>query len=710
MVETGALSTTNGLSMLSQPLRSFLSLTCCLLIASNSYAKTAHQDLAYRLGWIADPCANNLCEGYYELSPIDYLKKILQPIGEDIVDIRANQSSLSMAGTSTLSGAVSVTELGRSIHADRASITRHPTSGGVQYVNFCGNVRLQQPGQLVVAEKAHIDWPNKTGYLSHVLYRIILNEKTARPTWHMVDDTKLDCQTCQSSAWGEAAFIEQTPSGIVELQHATYSTCSPLNTTWTLAGSHITLDRKAGRGYARHVNLQVKDIPILYIPYISFPLNKARKTGFLFPTVGSSQASGPNISIPVYWNIAPNYDNTFAPRFFTERGVQFDDWFRYLTPINQGSIEGTFLPDDRAFSAFQQQMAVDFAGNPALDRLLDASRNRTFISWHDTSQFNCHWSGHIDYNYVSDDYYFQDFGNGSVLSLTNQLLQQAGITYTDDVWTWGLQFEGYETLHPVNQSIVNNQYMRLPQIVLSNTYPQCLYDLNYQFNAELVHFKREKNPGEILIPPEANRFNVQPQVSWPWVRSEGYIIPTLQLSATQYDISHQHPLTNPTKIDRFLPIFDVDAGLYFDRMVRWCGKLYRQTLEPRLFYLYVPYRNQDDIPIFDTTIPVFNTDQLFRTNRFTSIDRIGDADQITAAITTRFLCNSNGDEKANITIGEIFYFENRRVRLCNGFDCQEVGVGIGAVPPKDPTSPIVGQINYFFDPALEYQYEFCLGS
>jgi LPS-assembly protein len=667
-----------------------------LLIPWNLYAQGSPQDLAHRLGWVSDPCTNNLCEGYYELSAIDRFKKILQPIGQNAIDIHANQSSFSMSGASTLSGKVSLTESGRSIHADQASLSRHPTSGGVNYVDFSGNVRIQQPGQLVIAEKAHIDWPNKTGYLSNVLYRILLNEKTQRPTLQAYGESLTTCKTCQSSAWGQAAFIEQKPSGVIELKHATYSTCSPVNTTWRLVGSRITLDRKAGRGYARDVTLRVKQIPVLYFPYLSFPLDTKRKTGFLFPTAGSSQDSGPNVSVPFYWNIAPNYDDTFTPRLFTERGIQINNLFRYLTPINQGAIDVSVLPDDRAFEAFKNQMAVDFAGNPALNQLLDASNNRTFLAWKDNSQFNKHWSGNIDYNYVSDDYYFQDFGNGSVLSLTNQLLQQAGITYTNDIWTFSTQFQGYETLHPVNQSVVSNQYMRLPQIVLSNTNPQCFYGLNYQFNSELVHFQRDKNPGELLDPPEATRFNIQPQISWPWVRSAGYITPTLQLSATQYDINHQQPPTNPNKIDRVLPIFDIDAGLYFDRMIRWLGKTYHQTFEPRLFYLNVPFQNQTDIPVFDTTVPVFNTDQLFRTNRFAGIDRIGDANQITLAATTRFLCSGNGEEKANATIGEIFYFQNRRVTLCDGLNCEDVG--IGAVPPKDPTSPLVGQVNYFFDP------------
>ena len=282
--------------------------------------------------------------------------------------------------------------------------------------------------------------------------------------------------------------------------------------------------------------------------------------------------------------------------------------------------------------------------------------------------------------------------------MTNQLLQQAGVTYTDDVWTFLRQVQGYQTLHPVNQSAVNNQYSRLPQLLLRNTCPQCFHGLSYQFNGELVYFDRDKNPGEFCDPPSATRLNIQPQISWPFIRPYGYFTPTLQLSATQYEINHQVP-GRPSNISRFLPIFDIDAGLYFGRCIRWLGKTYRQTFEPRLFYLYVPYSNQNDIPIFDTTAPVFNIDQLFRTNRFTGIDRIGDANQITLAATTRFLSTETGEEKAKASIGEIFYFENRRVRLCqglheDGLDCRDIG--IGAVPPNTPTSPIVGEVDYFF--------------
>lgn len=651
------------------------------------------ESIAQQLGWISDRCINNLCEGYYELSILDRFKPLLRPLDQSPVNITAARSSFSLSGTSDLSGRVSVSEPGRIVQANQASVTRNAESGNLDQIDFSGQVRLQQPGQLILAEKAHIDWPNKTGYLHTVLYRLLLEDRSLHPTLRSCG-VPVTCRTCQSSAWGQAEAVEQKPSGVILLKNATYSTCSPLNATWKLAGSSVELNRKAGRGYAKNVTLRVKDVPVLYVPYLSFPLEKTRKTGFLFPTIASSQESGFNLGFPFYWNIAPNYDDTITPRFFSARGVQLNNLFRYLTPWSAGAINVSFLPDDREFSAFQQEMAVDFAGNPALPRLLDASRNRWFASWENVTQFNKCWSSKINYNHVSDDYYFEDFGNGSVLSLTNQLLQQASVTYANDTWTFIGQVEGYQTLHPVNQSVVNNQYARLPQFLLSNTNPQSFYGLKYQLNSELVHFDREKNPGEFITPPSANRFNLQPQISWPLIYSAGYFTPTLQLSQTRYDITDPLP-NNPTKINRFLPIADIDTGLYFDRCIRWFGRSYRQTFEPRLFYLYVPFRDQNNIPIFDTTAPVFNVDQLFRTNRFTGLDRIGDANQVTLAATTRFLCSETGEEKAKASIGEIFYFENRRVTLCNEFGCQDVG--IGAVPPKAATSPIVGQVTYFLD-------------
>lgn len=663
--------------------------------------KVTSQSVAQRLGWVSDPCVHNLCEGYYQLSPLDRFHQILEPIGSTPVNISANQSCLSLAGASSLSGSVHVAEPGRLIQADQASITRSPISGGLSQIDFKGDVRLEQPGQLILAQSAHVDWSNKTGCLRNVIYRLLLNQESLHPSLKACGEP-VTCATCQSSAWGQASTIVQKPSGVIELKHATYSTCSPVNATWKLSGSRVELDRKAGRGYAHDVTIKVKEIPVLYVPYLSFPLDKERKTGFLFPTLASSQESGVYLGVPFYWNIAPNYDDTFTPKLFSQRGIQINNLFRYLTPINNGNITLSCLPDDRAFSAFKQEMATDFVGNPALSRLLNASNTRNEVIWSDNTRFNEHWTGNVSYAHVSDDYYFQDFGSGSIVALTNQLLQEAGVTYMGEAWTFMAQVQGYQTLHPVNQTAVNNQYSRLPQLLLRNTSPQCFHGLTYQFNGELVYFDRDKNPGEFFTPPSATRLNIQPQISWPFIRAYGYFTPTLQLSATQYEINHQIA-GNPTNIGRFLPIFDIDTGLYFDRCIRWLGKAYRQTFEPRLFYLYVPFRNQTDIPIFDTTAPVFNVDQLFRTNRFTGIDRIGDANQITLAATTRFLSTETGEEKAKASIGEIFYFQNRRVTLCQNFqgldgfnrlDCQDVG--IGAVPPKIPTSPIVGEIDYFF--------------
>ena len=202
------------------------------------------QSLAQRLGWVSDPCIHNLCEGYYQLTPLDRFHQIMQPIGSTPVDISANQSCLSMSGASTLSGKVHVAEPGRLIRANQASITRNPVSGGLNEIDFKGDVRLEQPGQLILAQSAHVDWPNKTGCLRNVVYRLLLNQESLHPSLNPCGEP-VTCATCQSSAWGQAAAIVQKPSGIIELKHATYSTCSPLNTTWKLIRSTSRLRSKS---------------------------------------------------------------------------------------------------------------------------------------------------------------------------------------------------------------------------------------------------------------------------------------------------------------------------------------------------------------------------------------------------------------------------------------------------------------------------------
>lgn len=655
------------------------------------------------LGWVPLPECTNICCGYFKDPLAPYATLTLPPLQTTAVQIHADESQLQQTGPSVLSGDISITQPGRLITANKACVNRHPVTHEFCSVDLTNNLTLREPGKLIVAETAHVELGSKAWKLCRALYHLVLGGTDPFSSSALtMPAVPCNPQIKSLDAWGVAEYVEREESGQMELKNTSYSTCAPVKPTWKLSASKIHLNFETGRGYAYNTLLDVKGIPVFYSPYLSFPIDHRRQTGFLFPSVGHSSESGYNFTFPFYWNIAPNYDATLTPTYYTERGAQIAGQFRYLTLASSGHIDGAILPHDSVFQRFQQQAPQTFSLNPNLSRLLNSSDTRRFISWQDFTTFNDHWRGSIDYNSVSDDYYIKDF-NPISLTVPNQLPREAIINYADDIWTFSGKIQSYQTLHPVDLATVNNPYESLPKLDLNANFPSQPCGLNYQLENQLVYFDRSKNPQEFRNPISGPRLNIQPSISWPMTGMSGYFIPKLQFAATLYHVQNQVP-GYENNIQRYLPIFDIDSGLYFDRDVILFNTAYQQTLEPRIFYLYVPYRNQDSIPLYDTSLVPFNYDTLFLTNRFSGLDRIGDANQITLGLTTRLLDQNTGVEKFHASIGEIYYFRNRLVTLCNGPNspaavssgtaCSNSEFLLGATSPTEKTSPIAGQLSY----------------
>ncbi|MFU8797881.1 MAG: LPS-assembly protein LptD, partial [Gammaproteobacteria bacterium] len=468
-----------------------------------------------------------------------------------------------------------------------------------------------------------------------------------------------------------------------------------------------------------NATVYVKKIPVFYTPYFSFPIDDQRKSGILLPTYGNSKLGGFMLQVPYYWNIAPNYDATFTPGWYSKRGIQLGTEVRYLTPGNQGEIALIVLPHDAAFSAFRHTASNYYTKRPyEAARLADkASTYRGYVSWRQMTQFSPRWASTMDYMRVTDDYYFRDFSGQRMPLIPNQLLQQIDLTYTGDHWNFRGLLQDYQTLHPITLGTVNKPYVKFPQLSLSASYPNKKFGLTYQLSNEYTYFTRGLNPGESINPVVGDRIHIQPGISLPLNGISGYITPNLQMFMTGYQLKNQpHNFANQQQ--RALPVFSLDSGLYFDKETTFGKSVYQQTLEPRLFYLYVPYANQSQIPLFDSALPGFNYDQLFRLNRFNGLDRVGDANQITVALTTRFLDQESGLEKFRASIGQIYYFQNRRV-----FTCPPSSTLPNAAPncnpnsPNNPlnvhypaggnlsptakSSPLAGQLNYKFNPQWE---------
>lgn len=647
---------------------------------------TVELTIAEQLGWV--PNKLDICKGHY-LDPLQaYTQTTLTKLGQSFTHIDAAQSHFSFEGTSTLSGHVVINQPGRLLQAEKAYFYRDPNTGKITTMDLLGGIQFEEPNLLIKAQKAHFNLNNQSGYLTAIIYRILLRNSMLFKGIH---------EGMPINAWGLADAVEKTYSGLIILHNSTYSTCSPVHPTWKLSAKKIILNRDTGRGKAYNTWLGLQGIPILYSPYLAFPIDNRRESGFLFPNIGTSSQSGLGIGFPYYWNIASNYDFLLTPTLFSKRGIQLTGQLRYLTPQSQGVMVANYLPYDRAAARLAE--AIPFL-YPNIHPLTTPTTARTSFSWQEQRHFTPRWSSSINFNWVGDDYYLEDFNTPPSIAI-NQLAQQAQLNYTGDIWNFTARINRYQTVHPLNQSPVNNPYNSLPEIDLKST-TQNFHGFNVQISNQFNYFQRLNDPGEQVPPPKALRLSIFPSVSYPLRSKEAYLIPRIQLSLTHYTI--MNPVAGyPREIQRTIPLFSVDSGLYFDRKIQWGKHSFLQTLEPRLFYLNVPYRDQSNIPIFDSALIPFTYDRLFMTNRFSGFDRIGDANQMSFALTTRLFDPNTGEEKLNASIGEIYYFKNRQVVLCSPLERQLSIPGTlcanpftipGSTSPTEKFSPIAAQINY----------------
>jgi len=455
---------------------------------------------------------------------------------------------------------------------------------------------------------------------------------------------------------GFAKDIDLHSDGKVALENVRYTSCPVGNEDWSLSASQINLDTKLQEGVAHHVTMRFKDVPIFYTPYISFPLGDERKSGVLFPSLGHSGSNGFDAEVPYYFNLAPNYDLTVTPGVMTARGVQLAEDFRYLTANSHGQFDATFLPNDK-----QQH------------------DNRSYLRYTDVTDFKRGLRFDADIAAVSDSNYFQSFAVGTEQTSVTFLERRADLLYYDDAWRIRAQLQNFQTID-VTVADADRPYSRVPRIQASALYPIKNSNFEFVFDSEAVNFLRGVGPNGV-------RLNLSPEIRWS-SRGPGYFFePAFGYDFTQYDLQDAG-LGRPSTPSRALPYARVDTGLKFERETGSQGQR-TQTLEPRLVYSYVPYRNQDQLPIFDSGLPDLNLTELFRTNRYVGSDRIGDANQVALAVTTRLFDTVSGTQYLSATIGQIRYFSIPRVGLPDVVTLSTTirdqnGQPLGAIPMVNP--------------------------
>ena len=443
------------------------------------------------------------------------------------------------------------------------------------------------------------------------------------------------------NARGSADRIRATTEGTLSLDRVRYTTCPLGNEDWMLTASDIDISQRAGLGIGRGMRLDFKGVPLLYAPIFSFPVGDQRKSGFLPPELGTSSRNGYSLSAPWYWNIAENYDATLTPTYYTKRGVKLDTEFRYLNPAGEGQLDVQYLPDDREFGT-----------------------DRSLVRFIDQSDFTRRLRLNIDAANASDDEWFEDFGMGPEGTSITYLNRSASLTYLDDRWLAILHAQNFQTIDfPTENRMpiapADRPYTMLPQLAVRANFPDQPFGLTYGMDLEVANFHHNVeglNTGW--------RSDVAPEIRMPLRGSGVYIEPSASWRHTRYKLSDDGLDGNDDEdtFTRSAPILSVDGGMVFERLFG-SRKQRLSTIEPRFMYLYVPYRNQDDLPVFDTEVADLNLVQLFRTNRYVGADRLGDANQLAFGLTSRWLDADTGEQYIAATVGQAYYFDRPRVTL-----------------------------------------------
>ncbi|WP_238382749.1 LPS assembly protein LptD [Cognatilysobacter segetis] len=499
-----------------------------------------------------------------------------------------------------------------------------------------GSVRYQDSGMRIVAQSAEGNQDADT---------------------HQINDLQYQLMRRRGNGGADKITLKDDNGALFG---ATYSTCDPGQRAWELRAREIDIDLAKGRGVARNATLRIGRVPVLYVPWFPFPTDDRRQTGLLYPSIASSSRNGFDWRQPIYLNLAPNYDATLYPRYMSKRGFQMGGEFRWLYEQGNGTVYGAWMPKDDLPGRRPERYLNDLNGVPIPGADLPDS-NRGQFGLNAIHNLNGAWYARAALNWVSDTHYLEDFSN-SLYGVSNYFVtSDVRLVGNGRYWNAGISADHYQ-LADYTLSEVNLPYDRVPRLFAHWGQP---YGRIFEIgsDAELVHFRHASYDNQ-TTQFDGTRFDVKPYVAANFDGASWFIHPKLAWRYTAWQLDSAWRTRgglSDTSPSRSLPIASVDAGMYFDRSMQFRGEGYLQTLEPRLYYLRAPYRDQSGIPLFDTGPMTFSWGQLFRDNRYTGADRQTDANQLTIAATTRFISEADGREKLALSLGQISYFEDSRV-------------------------------------------------
>ena len=597
-------------------LRNRLSLLPLVLLAITSLSlaqEAPEEDLDWvKTRYVPEYLRDRQCEncgGRY----IDPLADVPQDVAPEESDIKATATSTEMLGnTVLLKGGVEVQQGYRQLSGNEATLNREDRSGTLK-----GDIVVREPGVLLKGDEA--EFFSKTGEATLQNSQFILHDQHIR---------------------GTALELNRDEYGLIHIHEGNLSYCAPGDHDWAIRADEMVLDLEEGMGTAKGARLDVAGVPIFYSPWLTFPLDDRRRTGFLWPDIGSDTRGGLDLSAPVYFNLAPNYDALYAPRFIDERGVNHELELRYLNPkIGYWSVGGAFLNNDERYER-------ELPNERNHDRWLGVMQHNGL--------FKQRWRTEVDYSKASDADYLKDLDSSSLDAKRQaNLLQLGSLDYLGDKWIVDLDVQQFQSL----ADDIRDDYKKLPQLTAAYRGDRLPFDFDPIVLAQYSNFDSDD---ELRVTGE--RIYAEVGTTYPMLWQQGFFTPTAKYRYLEYDLDNQLILEDKTP-SAGSGLLSLDGGLFFERQTVLAGRNLLQTLEPRVYYLYSEFDDQTAQPSFDSAELTFSYNQLFRETRFSGRDRLDDANQVSLGITTRFISEETGVEQFSASLGQIFYLEDREVRL-----------------------------------------------
>lgn len=539
------------------------------------------------------------------------------PNGKYPISLEADNVEAEGEELVTLSGNAEVIQGRQTIVADQLQYYRQ-----TDRVVASGNVEIiTENGDYISSDSIDVIAPSQIGTLNNTEFKLANS---------LVRADGID--TVNINSRGTADTLNLEGEGVISMQGVSYTTCAEGSNAVMLNAGFLELDNNAGVGIARNAILRFFGVPLAYLPYISFPINDERKTGLLTPSFGSDSESGEILQLPWYWNIAKNQDATITPVYYTERGSQLRAEYRHESVNSFSSVYAEILPDDKIFG-----------------------EDRNLLNILHYQKFTKRLTGVIQYYDVSDSEYFDDLSNDVSRFSDSYVPRDAALTYNSDYFYIRARASEYQIVDS-SVSEENKPYERLPQVTFFTKLPDGPLDMNYGLIGSYTDFSSDFNV-------EGTRASLIPYVSIPFENLWGYVEPKVSVHSRSYSLSNvdEDQDDNPSFT---VPVFSLDMGIALEKSTSWLGKPALHTLEPRVFYVYAPNEDQSDIPIFDTGVSSLNSlTGIFRENRFSGEDRVGDMNQVTVGLSSEITDSDTGDRRFSASVGQLYIFDDLEQNL-----------------------------------------------